>query len=148
MITGIGGKQLAYSRVASTISLNDGVWVANHDLKPAKIPGQTRMLLLGEDFLRKFGQTVFDWTQDKVKLGEDWIYFNQGDNNDPLEACQFGPMLSISQKNNIQNTLCDHIGVFAHNSKAPKVCSNAIHLIKTEQGCISYERPRRMHGFP
>ena len=38
-------------------------------------PKQKRsVMILGRDFQRKFGRTVFDWENNRIQLGENWFY--------------------------------------------------------------------------
>ena len=58
-IFGIGGVQISGEAVECIISISS-TWKTTHKLKPMEIPGNNALIILGRDFLKKFGSTEFD----------------------------------------------------------------------------------------
>ena len=83
-------------------------------------------------------------TNQKVRLGNEWVFFNECLCEGILERCELGKQLKESERKAIWEVLEQHKEVFSHDPKAPRVCNSAIHLIKTEPGCISFEKARRI----
>ena len=75
LIKGVGGTVQAGSPVCGIVRFN-----ALHgkeftcDMKPITLPGEKNLVILGRDFMSKFGNTEFDWDNRRVKLGDDWVF--------------------------------------------------------------------------
>ena len=54
--------------------------------------------------------------------------------------CTYGDNLSPDEKTVLGDLVEKYCEVFAHDAKAPKLCSNAVHCIKTEPSQISYDK--------
>ena len=147
-IHGIGGAQISGKPVRCNISISS-TWETVHELKPMTIPGNNSLVILGRDFLRKFGNTEFDWKNARVKIGEDWILMvsedHQQDVENLIDKCKIGQELSPDNVATIKNMLKDFCKVFVKNSKAPKLCTTEVHRIFTEkESRICKDKVRRL----
>ena len=69
-IKGIGGSQTIGKEMECTFVLDclpDRTF--EHRIKPAQIPGEPALVLLGIDFLSTFNLTLFDWEKSRQLLG-------------------------------------------------------------------------------
>ena len=73
-VKGIGGDQEVGSPVECDIKFDALTKIFHHVMKPVIIKGESELVILGRDFLTQFGTTNFDWNDDKIQIGEDWIY--------------------------------------------------------------------------
>ena len=73
-VHGIVGVQASGEAIDCKISISS-TWKTMHELKPITIPGKKELVILGRDFLKKFGKTEFDWNNERVKIGFSW-YLN------------------------------------------------------------------------
>ena len=147
-IHGIGGAQISGKPVRCNIYISS-TWETVHELKPMTIPGNNSLVILGRDFLRKFGNTEFDWKNSRVKIGEDWIFMvsedHQQDVENLIDKCKIGQELSPDNVATIKNMLKDFCKVFVKNSKAPKLCTTEVHRIFTEEESrICKDKVRRL----
>ena len=72
-VKGIGGEQEVGSPVECDIKFDALTKVFNHTMKPVIIKGESELVILGRDFLTQFGTTNFDWNDDRIQIGQDWI---------------------------------------------------------------------------
>ena len=76
VVSGVGGNQAVGKDISCRINLLcDPENTYTHCIKPAKIPGEPALVLLGVDFLSKFKRTTFDWKNSRLQLGDNWVYF-------------------------------------------------------------------------
>ena len=76
-VKGVGGSQAIGNEMECSFVLNclpERTFC--HSLKPSTIPGEPSLVLLGTDFLSKFNLTVFDWENNKVLMGDTWVYYS------------------------------------------------------------------------
>ena len=92
-INGIGGKQIVGEPLKCDIVFRSGL-EASHGLKPTNFPNNPGLVILGTDFMEKFGATKFDWDKGVIKLGDDWVYCTMENKLD----CTFGPELSNDER--------------------------------------------------
>ena len=97
-------------------------------IKPASIAGKDSLVILGLDFMSRFGYTVFDWQNSRISLGGDWVYFIS-----PLLESQFNINTKIkpTEKQALFSILHHYTDLFAHNPKAPRKSSVTTHVINT-----------------
>ena len=113
---------------------------AFHGLKPTKFPNNPGLVILGTDFMEKFGATKFDWDQGVIKLGDEWVYCTIENKLD----CKFGPELCKGEVSILKNIAMDFNDVFAINPKAPKECKYTKHHILTETDRVCFDKPSRI----
>ena len=142
-VNGIGGRQATRPAIRCKILFNDMRLVAEHDVRPTSIPGQSRLLLLGQDFMESFGLTQFDWDNNRVKLGEDWIFLSQ-DQEEKLKPCRYGEHIDSKTKNMFTDLVNRFNHVFTHNPKAPKMSKVGTHYIRTENDQVTFDKVRRI----
>ena len=148
-IHGIGGPQISGKPVRCYYISISSTWKTTHELKPMTIPGHNSLVILGRDFLGKFGSTEFDWKNARVKIGEDWILMvledHQQDVENLIDNCKIGQELSPDNVATIKNMLKDFCKVFVKNSKGPKLCTTEVHQIYTEEESrICKDKVRRL----
>lgn len=95
-INGIGGKQKTGDPVQCDVTFHSG-WTQTHWLKPTFLPSQPELVILGTDFMQKFGKTGFDWEKGRVKLGEQWVYCLLSEDKQP--NYNINPELSTEERN-------------------------------------------------
>ena len=143
-IFGIGGYKGSAAPVMSTLFISSKTYV--HPLKPVFIEGENSLVILGRDFMSRFGETHFDWDNQRIKLGDDWVYYLDQASED---SDKFKPLvndqLSDSQARKMQDCISKNNDVFAHNPKAPKECSSSSHAIISRDNRVSMQRPRRIN---
>ena len=146
-IHGIGGVQFAGEPIECRIVFSSDREVC-HKLKPMHIPGKSNLVILGRDFMGKFGSTEFDWHNHRVRIGDEWIFMlSDSVSKDVcfiIDSCKIGSNLSGKQKQQIRNLLSSFCEVFAKNSKAPKLCTTEIHRIFTKGDMIVRDKVRRI----
>ena len=139
-VQGIGGNQKVGKHIDCSFSLDsmDGK-VFKHPIRPAQIPGEPALVLLGVDFLSKFGNTLFDWDNHRLQLGESWAYTTSL----PLRY-DISSSLSSSEKDQLNNLINGYADkIFVHNPKAPKKASFGVHKIETKSGRPHKDKVRR-----
>jgi hypothetical protein len=135
-VNGIGGKQAVGDVVSCNFTFDCESGPSEHfthDFKPTSIPGEKAFVLLGIDFLAKFKKTVFAWDENKVKLGDNWIYFVSGEKPDKNPRFDISNKLSQQQYSTLHEQVTRFADVvFAHNPKAPKQAKEGMHVIETK----------------
>ena len=63
-VKGVGGKQAIGQQQSCSFVL---------DCMPGKV-FEPALVLLGTDFLSEFDEFCVDWTNNRIKLGPDWVY--------------------------------------------------------------------------
>ena len=108
----------------------------NHSFKPSKIPGESAFVLLGLDFLAQFDSTIFDWKNNRMKVGNDWVYFaNEGNEGEPKQKLDISKQLLPKQHREVSKLIGNFFdSVFAHDPKAPKEANMGFHVIETKSG--------------
>ena len=146
-VHGIGGVEYAGEPVECKILISSS-WETKHMIKPMPIPDRKNLLILGRDFLQHFGTTEFDWTNQKVRIGEDWIFMVSEDHTQDVTSiinkCKIGQDLAEHQKESIKLLLEDFCQVFVKNSKAPKLCTTEVHRIFSRDERVSKDKVRRI----
>lgn len=137
-LNGIGGKQKAGSPVTCDICFDSG-WKGHHDLKPTEL-SKPNLVILGRDFMGKYGDTVFNWSNDRVKLGDEWVMTAEAE----TPNCSYGSNLSPDQAEQLKLLVDEFSDVFVQDPKAPKACSTVKHIIRTKEDRICFERARRL----
>ena len=72
-VKGIGGTMWAKESVNCLLELDCG-WKTHHHIKPISLPQNPKLVILVIDFLEKHGNTEFDWSSKRIRLGEDWVF--------------------------------------------------------------------------
>ena len=147
-VHGIGGVQASGEAVDCEISISS-TWKTMHELKPMTIPGKKELVILGRDFPKKFGKTEFDWNNERMNIGEDWIFMvsenHEQDFENMIEKCKIGHELSSFNTTKVKDMLKDFCQVFVKNSKAPKICTTEVHRIFTQdEARIFRDKVRRL----
>ena len=104
-VRGVGGKQTMGKPVSCSFTLDcNPSKVFQHMIKPTKIPGEPHLVLLGTDFLAKFDMTLFDWENDRVLMGDTWVYYaNISSANE--ESFDVSPELTPERKRQVMSTI-------------------------------------------
>ena len=147
-VHGIGGVQASGEAVDCEISISS-TWKTMHELKPMTIPGKKELVILGRDFPKEFGKTEFDWNNERMNIGEDWIFMvsenHEQDFENMIEKCKIGHELSSFNTTKVKDMLKDFCQVFVKNSKAPKICTTEVHRIFTQdEARIFRDKVRRL----
>ena len=146
-VYGIGGVEYAGEPIECKILISS-TWETKHVIKPMPIPDRKNLLILGRDFLQHFGTTEFDWTNQKVRIGKDWIFMVSEDHTQDVTSiinkCKFGQNLDKSQKESIKMLLEDFCQVFVKNSKAPKLCTTEVHRIFSRDDRVCKDKVHRI----
>ena len=115
------------------------------------IIGPEPTVILGRDFLEKFGITTFDWQQHRVRLGSQWITIHakvRGDNvlsrartfqalaleftsDSSKKQWRINKGLTYEQQRTVNYLLESYSDVFAVNPEAPSITPTAEHAIDT-----------------
>ena len=140
-INGIGGKQKTGDPVQCDVTFHSG-WTQTHWMKPTFLPSQPDLVILGTDFMQKFGKTGFDWEKGRVKLGEQWVYCLLSEDKQP--NYNINPELSTDEVSNVNNVVEEFKDVFASNPKAPREYKGPKHYIVSETNRVSFDKPRRV----
>ena len=144
-VRGVGGKQTMGKPVSCSFTLDcNPSKVFQHMIKPTKIPGEPHLVLLGTDFLAKFDMTLFDWENDRVLMGDTWVYYaNTSSANE--ESFDVSPELTPERKRQVMSTIKKYAdSVFVHNPKAPKRASLGIHTINLNSKLPHKDKVRRI----
>ena len=116
----------------------------NHHIKPSNIPGEPALVLLGTDFLSKFNLTVFDWENDKVLIGDTWVYYASASSGTHPEM-DISSDLTSKQREEILDIINKYAeSVFVHNPKAPKQSSIGVHTITLKANLPHKDKVRRV----
>ena len=98
-------------------------------IKPTSIAGGNSLVILGLDFMSKFGYTVFDWQNHCISLAENWVYYVS-----PHFESQFDVAvgrLKPTEKHELLSLLNRYQCVFTNNPKAPRKSALVPHIIDT-----------------
>ena len=129
-VKGIGGDQEVGSPVECDIKFDALTKIFPHVMKPVIIKGESELVILGRDFLTQFGTTNFDWNDDKIQIGEDWIYcFENNAKSSP--RYRVGDV-EKDVGDQLQSLLDENSSCFAHDPKNPRECTESVHVIKTK----------------
>ena len=139
-VLGIGGQQKVGPPVIANICFSSE-FKAEVTLKPMKIAGKDKLIILGRDFLTRFGITQFDWERNRIKLGEDWVFFLDPPKSTPVY--QVGE-LDPEHDEQLKELLESRRSVFAINNKAPRLSNTGMHVIKSIDDQIQREKVRRI----
>ena len=144
-IKGVGGKQAIGKPMECSFSLNCApTKIFQHSIKPSKIPGEPRLVLLGTDFLAKFDMTVFDWENDRVLMGDTWVYYANISSAEE-RVFDISADLTMEQETLVKSTIMKYAeAVFVHNPKAPKRSSLGIHTINLNSKLPHKDKVRRI----
>lgn len=144
-VKGVGGPQAIGKPMECSFVLDCAPEKTfHHPIKPSKIPGEPRLVLLGTDFLAKFNLTVFDWENKRVLMGDTWVFFAdaQGGNETKFDVSEH---LTHNQHNQIISTIEKYAdAVFVHNPKAPKRASLGVHTIELKSRQPHKDKVRRI----
>lgn len=144
-VKGVGGRQSIGKAVECTFTLDCAPEKTfQHFLKPSKIPGEPHLVLLGTDFLAKFDLTLFDWENERVLMGDTWVYYA---NTTQATETTFdvSAHLSIDQKKKVIATIDKYAeSVFVHNPRAPKRSSLGVHTISLNSKQPHKDKVRRI----
>ena len=144
-VTGIGGRQVTGCPIPCEIMFDsDEKNTYKVPIKPMELKNTKDLVILGRDFLSLFDVTVFDWGQKRIKLGETWIYYVQGEKPEDLSANTIEESLLPEQKDRIKGTISKYATVFAHNPKAPKESSIEEHVIVSKDHRTCKDKTRRI----
>ena len=108
-INGIGGIQMAGPPVKCEVKFNSG-WNYNHSLKPMTIAQAPNTVILGQDFMSMFDKTSFDWSNGRIKIGNDWIFFMDQQDNVDL-PCEYNLNSSIEFLNELKQLNSNYIDI-------------------------------------
>lgn len=140
-IKGIGGEQKVGYPKNCVFTLNcDKNASYEHKIKPTEIPGESNLVILGVDFLSKFSCTEFDWNNSKIRLGDQWIYYNS-----PLKEAKFdiSDNLLPTEKQCLLDLINCYDDLFVHDPKAPRKSCLVPHVIDTGHTPPHKDKPRR-----
>ena len=145
-LKGIGGSQISGPPMITDIvfnSLPGKSFTCN--VRPVNIKGEPNLLLLGKDFMSGFDCTIFDWKNNKIKLGENWVYLNTPDpgvSSSRIFHFKINDSLSFEQRQRLTGILDNHSSVFAHNPKCPRACHTTEHVIYTKDDRVVKDKIR------
>ena len=141
LVHGVGGDQKVGKEMCCEFTLDClPSRRFSHCLKPSAIPGEPALVLLGIDFLSKFDQTLIDWVNHKLLLGDSWVYLTDSSRE---ENYDISPNLSKSETEVISNIIKQHTSLFAHNPRAPRKANLGHHVIKTKADLPHKDKVRR-----
>ena len=144
---GIGGVEYAGDPLMCKICIGSTFETA-HSVKPMPIPGKTNLLILGRDFLENFKTTEFDWANQKVRIGSEWIFMASSDSDQDIvniiQKCKLGMDLTADQSERVRSLLKEFCQVFVKNSKSPKLCTTEVHRILSRDDRICKDKVRRL----
>ena len=148
VVHGVGGSQKVCEPLECDIAISS-TWSATHLLKPMFIPGNSALVILGRDFLAKHGKTEFDWINNRVKIGEDWVFMvsedHEKDVEDIIGKCTINQDLPTEAASDIRHMLGEFCKVFVKNSKAPKLCTTEVHrILSHDDSRICKDKVRRL----
>ena len=105
-------------------------------------------MILGRDFLKQYGTTEFDWENQKVRIGKEWIFIvfenHQNDISSVVDKCKLGNNLSREQQTKVKHLLEEFCQAFVKNSKAPKLCTTEVHRILSKDAGVCKDWVRRL----
>ena len=132
------------------IHLNVGMGSAKVNQKFKVVKSQGSMtIILGRDFLYKFGSTEFDWLNGRVRLGKEWlqpqVWIRGGEFHERIAVAtqevdtkeykfDINPEFTEEQKGKLLALLSEYSDCFAPNPKKPTFTSFGEHVIDTVPG--------------
>ena len=132
-VTGVGGKQAIGPIVECHLRFdNKPEEVFEHSLHPMRMDRNEDLVILGRDFLSRFGNTGFDWEQKKVRLGPHliWEISEEPREHHPQWKIKVGTKQpEVMAKLDI--LLDKYESLFPESPKGPRVCSMGKHVIET-----------------
>lgn len=145
-VKGVGGSQAIGNAMECSFVLNclpERTFC--HALKPSIIPGEPSLVLLGTDFLSKFNLTVFDWENNKVLMGDTWVYYSTAEAGTSHDDMDISTELSSKQYDLVKSIVDKYAeSVFVHNPKAPKRSSMGVHTINLSSKLPHKDKVRRI----
>ena len=120
----------------------------NQKFKVVKSRGSMTMIL-GRDFLHKFGSTEFDWLNGRVRLMKEWlqpqVWIRSGEFHERIAVAtqevdtkeykfDINPELTEEQKGKLLALLNEYSDCFAPNPKKPTLTSFGEHVTDTVPG--------------
>ena len=108
-------------------------------IKPTSIADENSLVILGLDFMSKFGYTIFDWQNHCISLGGNWVYYVRITFELHFES-QFDVAvgrLKPTEKHELLSLLNQYRCVFAHNPRTPRKSALVPHIIDTVWYCLS-----------
>ena len=149
VVRGIGGCQTTKEVINCQVTMKCG-WLGSHPIKPIAMPQNPRLVILGSDFLSKFGNTEFDWNEKLIRLGSDWIFVTLPEEHDskPLKSLFKIDSTNCNEEQTrlIYGLLEKHKKVFAVNNRAPSLCNREEHCIRSQNRNICKDKVRRLPG--
>ena len=147
-VKGIGGAQAIGQDLPCSFTLGClPERVFKHNIKPASIPGEPSLVLLDIDFLSAFNLTVFDWDNNRVLLGDSWVYYINT-NAVPPSKFDISRHLSPGQHEALEKIISKYAdSVYAHNPKAPKRSLIGEHTINLSSKVPHKDKVRRLRGY-
>ena len=144
-IAGIGGRQPAGVPTSYKIRFSSDSDDVSYDIHLRYLDLQQEMVILGQDFLSRFGVTTFDWRSNRIQLGDKWVYIADFVNKKP----DWGPVdinrsLAAKMQQELQHVLSQNADVFAYDPKAPRECSVASHTIQSKDNRVCFSKVKRI----
>ena len=130
------------------LNISMGSAIVNQKFKVVKSQGSMTMIL-GRDFLYKFGSTEFDWLNRRVRLGKEWlqpqVWIRGGKFHERIAVAtqevdtkeykfDINPELTGEQKGKLLALLNEYSDCFAPNPKKPTLTSFGKHVLDTVPG--------------
>ena len=142
IIKGVGGQQQVGKPVKCSFQLNcNDKTTYQHMTKPTSIAGENSLVILGLDFISKFGYTVFDWQNHCISLGGNWVYYVSPHFESQLDVAV--GRLRPTEKHELLSLLNQYRCVFAHDPKAPRKSTLVPHIIHTGHSHPHKDKVRR-----
>ena len=141
VVKGIGGSSRTGSAMNCIITFNvipDKVF--NCLLKPMAIEGESNLVILGRDFMSQLGVTQFDWINNSIMLGLDWVYTLSEETSDYNVSDQ----LNTEEGKSLLEVIEKYKDVFAHDPKCPNETTASYHTILAKDDRIIKDRIRRL----
>ena len=133
VVSGVGGNQAVGKDISCRINLLcDPENTYTHCIKPAKIPGEPALVLLGVDFLSKFKRTTFDWKNSRLQLGDNWVYFVSDKHATKSSQHNISRDISKAQSEELRGLIEEAESLFIKNPKAPHIANVEPHVIETK----------------
>ena len=125
-VVGIGGRQKIGAKKCFQIKFDsEPSQVFDVQLHPANLGGK-KLVILGRDFLKQFGETEFNWDEGKIRLGETWIFLAEVE-----KSWHINPDLTAAKRDQIMELIERYPNLFASNPRAPRECLAVSHDIRS-----------------
>ena len=147
-VLGVGGAQQTGEPVPCSLELGPHEF-QDYPLRPIDLPGKSRTVILGRDFMSQFKSTRFDWANNRIQLDDEWILLMteprvpQKPAKVMTKNYRMGESLTQHRANEIKG-LIDSFKVFATNNRAPEECTLGMHAIRSMDDVVSKGRARRI----